>query len=159
MVAASAEAWWPWRANRSAAQPKGSPQATLPGGRRWRACVRAGVRRRPLHAAEFHRAAALEQRPAEGATIVGADAGDHPLLCENVIVRGVTVRSFGPNNDGCDPESCRDVLIETGAFETGDYCIAIKSGRNDDGRLAALLGRHRDPPLHDEEWPLRRDDR
>jgi polygalacturonase len=49
-------------------------------------------------------------------------------------VRGVTVRSHGPNNDGCDPESCRDVLIERCTFDTGDDCIALKSGRNADGR-------------------------
>ena len=39
-----------------------------------------------------------------------------------------------PNNDGCDPESCRDVLIERCTFDTGDDCIALKSGRNADGR-------------------------
>ena len=58
----------------------------------------------------------------------------HPLLCTNVIVRGVDIVSHGANNDGCDPESCRDVLIEKCLFDTGDDCIAIKSGRNDDGR-------------------------
>ena len=42
--------------------------------------------------------------------------------------------SHGPNNDGCDPECCRDVLIENCLFDTGDDCIAIKSGRNNDGR-------------------------
>jgi len=58
----------------------------------------------------------------------------HPVLCRNVIVRGVKINSHGPNNDGCDPESCRDVLIEKCTFDTGDDCIALKSGRNDDGR-------------------------
>jgi polygalacturonase len=58
----------------------------------------------------------------------------HPVLCRGVIVRDVTIRSHGPNNDGCDPESCRDVLIEGCTFDTGDDCIALKSGRNDDGR-------------------------
>lgn len=57
----------------------------------------------------------------------------HPLLCENVIVRGVRMESHGPNNDGCDPESCNKVLIENCYFNTGDDCIAIKSGRNKDG--------------------------
>jgi polygalacturonase len=56
------------------------------------------------------------------------------VLCTNVIVRGVKVVSHGPNNDGCDPECCRDVLIEDCVFDTGDDCIAIKSGRNRDGR-------------------------
>jgi polygalacturonase len=58
----------------------------------------------------------------------------HPVLCTNVMVRRVKIRSHGPNNDGCDPESCRDVLIEGCEFDTGDDCIAIKSGRNADGR-------------------------
>jgi unsaturated rhamnogalacturonyl hydrolase len=58
----------------------------------------------------------------------------HPTLSTNVIVRGVDILSHGPNNDGCDPECCRDVLIEDCVFDTGDDCIAIKSGRNNDGR-------------------------
>ena len=58
----------------------------------------------------------------------------HPLLCESVIVRGVNVYNRGPNGDGCDPESCKNVLIENCTFDTGDDCIAIKSGRNRDGR-------------------------
>ena len=58
----------------------------------------------------------------------------HPVLSTNVTIRGVTIVSHGPNNDGCDPESCRDVLIENCTFDTGDDCIAIKSGRNADGR-------------------------
>jgi polygalacturonase len=58
----------------------------------------------------------------------------HPVLCENVTVRGVSVISHGPNSDGCDPESCKNVLIENCTFDTGDDCIAIKSGRDHDGR-------------------------
>jgi polygalacturonase len=58
----------------------------------------------------------------------------NPVLCRNVTVRGVKIASFGRNNDGCDPESSTDVLIEGCVFETGDDCIAIKSGRNRDGR-------------------------
>ncbi len=58
----------------------------------------------------------------------------HPLMCESLIVRGVHVFNRGPNGDGCDPESCKNVLIENCFFDTGDDCIAIKSGRNADGR-------------------------
>ena len=61
----------------------------------------------------------------------------HPVLSSNVIVRGVSVASLGPNSDGCDPESSTDVLIEDTLFDTGDDCIAIKSGRNADGRRLA----------------------
>jgi polygalacturonase len=58
----------------------------------------------------------------------------HPVTTESLIVRGLTIRSAGPNSDGCDPESCNNVLIENCLFDTGDDCIAIKSGRNNDGR-------------------------
>lgn len=58
----------------------------------------------------------------------------HPLFCESLTVRGVKVSSHGPNSDGCDPESSKNVLIENCIFDTGDDCIAIKSGRNADGR-------------------------
>ena len=58
----------------------------------------------------------------------------HPTLCTNVTIRRVTVIGHGPNTDGADPESCRDVLIEDCVFDTGDDCIALKSGRNADGR-------------------------
>lgn len=58
----------------------------------------------------------------------------HPVLSQNFTARGVQIRSHGPNNDGCDPESSRDILIEKCVFDTGDDCIAIKSGRNGDGR-------------------------
>ncbi len=58
----------------------------------------------------------------------------HPLFCNDLIVRRVKVNNHGPNGDGCDPESCNRVLIEGCTFNTGDDCIAIKSGRNTDGR-------------------------
>ena len=58
----------------------------------------------------------------------------HPLFSKNITVRGVKVYNEGPNGDGCDPESCENVLIENCVFHTGDDCIAIKSGRNGDGR-------------------------
>lgn len=71
----------------------------------------------------------------EGVTIVNSPMWElHPVLCTNVIVRNVKINSHGPNNDGCDPESCTDVLIENCDFDTGDDCMAIKSGRNADGR-------------------------
>ena len=62
----------------------------------------------------------------------------HPLMCENLTVRGLHIQNNGPNGDGCDPESCNYVLIEDCYFDTGDDCIAIKSGRNRDGRTAGI---------------------
>ncbi len=58
----------------------------------------------------------------------------HPMKSNNVIIDGVTVTSHGPNNDGCDPEYSKNVVIRNCNFNTGDDCIAIKSGRDADGR-------------------------
>jgi polygalacturonase len=71
----------------------------------------------------------------DGVTIQNSPMWEiHPVLCRNVTVQNVKINSHGPNNDGCDPESCTDVLIKDCYFDTGDDCIAIKSGRNADGR-------------------------
>src|SRR4030042_268169 len=58
----------------------------------------------------------------------------HPVLSRNITIKDVTVDGSGPNNDGCDPECCKDVLIKGCSFNTGDDCIAIKAGRNNDAR-------------------------
>lgn len=71
----------------------------------------------------------------EGVTILNSPFWVlHPLMCEDLIVDGVHVYNRGPNGDGCDPESCKNVIIQNCRFDTGDDCIAIKSGRNNDGR-------------------------
>jgi polygalacturonase len=75
----------------------------------------------------------------EGVTLLNAPFWQvHPVLCTNVTVRGLTIDSNGPNTDGCDPDACRDVLIENCSFNTGDDCIAINSGRNRDGRRVGV---------------------
>lgn len=71
----------------------------------------------------------------EGVTLVNSPMWQvHPVMCTNVTVRKLQINADGPNTDGCDPESCTDVLIQECLFNTGDDCIAIKSGRNADGR-------------------------
>lgn len=60
----------------------------------------------------------------------------NPVMCRSITVDGVTLFSHGPNNDGCDPESCNGVHICNCRFDTGDDCISLKSGRDRDGRLA-----------------------
>jgi polygalacturonase len=79
----------------------------------------------------------------EGVTIRNSPMWEiNPVLCRNVTVRDVRISSHGPNNDGCDPESSTDVLIDNCEFDTGDDCIAIKSGRNRDGRRVAIPSRN-----------------
>ena len=64
----------------------------------------------------------------------------NPVLCTNFTARGVTIDTHGYNNDGCDPENCNYVLIENCFFNTGDDCIAVKAGRNRDGRELGEAG-------------------
>lgn len=58
----------------------------------------------------------------------------HPTLCKNVTVDGVTTNHAGSNTDGCDPECCDHVVIKNSTLRAGDDNIAIKSGRDADGR-------------------------
>ena len=62
----------------------------------------------------------------------------HPFRSKYVTVDNVSVISHGPNNDGCNPEYSKNVHIKNCLFDTGDDCIAIKSGRNEDGRRVAI---------------------
>src|SRR6516165_3333184 len=56
----------------------------------------------------------------------------HPIACHDVVIRDVYANSLGPNNDGFDPEACSYVLVDGVTFNTGDDCIAIKSGKDND---------------------------
>jgi polygalacturonase len=60
----------------------------------------------------------------------------HPLLCENVIIRNLTVRNpwYSQNGDGLDLESCKNALVYNNNFDVGDDGICFKSGKNEDGR-------------------------
>ncbi len=60
----------------------------------------------------------------------------HPLMCENLIVRNVTVRNpwYSQNGDGIDIESCKNVWVYDNSFDVGDDAICIKSGKDADGR-------------------------
>jgi polygalacturonase len=135
---AGPEHWWPWKAD-------GHPQSQRPDRDRLFAEAEAGVpvAERVYGAGHYLRPSFVqtyrcENVLIEGVTIVNSPMWViHPVLSRNVIVRGVKVDSAGPNNDGCNPESSTDVLIEGCLFDTGDDCIAIKSGRNADGRRLA----------------------
>jgi hypothetical protein len=57
--------------------------------------------------------------------------GLHMLGCENVLVDGVTVnnRLDVPNDDGIDPDHCRNVEIRNCRLTCGDDAVVIKSTR------------------------------
>ncbi|MBP8304450.1 MAG: glycoside hydrolase family 28 protein [Phycisphaerae bacterium] len=140
---ASAETWW-GLGRRAAAGPGGGPP--LLGGRQ---LIEMGEKGVPVEQRVFGAAGSL--RPnfivpyrckdilIEDVRIVNSPMWEiNPVLCSNITVRGVNVFSHGPNNDGCNPDSCRDVLIEDCVFDTGDDCIAIKSGKDADGRRVGV---------------------
>ncbi len=58
----------------------------------------------------------------------------HLTYCDHVIVRNLKVLTTGgPNTDGLNIDSSKNVLIEHCFFNTGDDCICMKSGINEDG--------------------------
>jgi polygalacturonase len=63
----------------------------------------------------------------------------HPVGCENLVVDGISIINpeSGPNTDGVNPESCRNVRISNCFIDTGDDCITLKSGKDEEGRLKA----------------------
>jgi polygalacturonase len=60
----------------------------------------------------------------------------HPTLCTNVTVDSVhtDASTAHSNTDGCDPECCDHVIIKNSVLGAHDDNIAIKSGRDADGR-------------------------
>ena len=133
--------WWPWKGSRDHGWKTGDPQQQ-PARDRLGQMAEAGtpVAQRLFADGSWMRPQFIQPYRCrnvliEDVRIVNSPMWEiHPVLCTNVTVRRVRIKSHGPNNDGCDPESCRDVLIEACEFDTGDDCIAIKSGRNADGR-------------------------
>lgn len=61
----------------------------------------------------------------------------HPTFCDNLTIRGLTIRSSERGRDGIDIDSCRHVRIESCDIATGDDCISLKSGRGLEGAMLA----------------------
>jgi polygalacturonase len=149
---ANCEHWWPWAGRQACGWKQGDGSARVAR----TALIDMVAKNTPVAQRIFGEGSYL--RPnfiqphrcqnvlIEGVTLKNSPMWQlHPLLCTNVTVRRVKVEreanptnATGPNTDGCDPESCKDVLIEDCVFVTGDDCIAIKSGRNNDGRRVTV---------------------
>ena len=138
---ADCEHWWPWKARENCGWRPGVPRQD----EARNALFEMGATDVPIEKRIFGEGHYL--RPnlfgpcrsknilLEGVTVKDSPMFEvSPLLCSNVTIRNVNIVGHGPNTDGCDPDSCTDVLIENCTFDTGDDCIAIKSGRNADGR-------------------------
>ncbi len=140
----SNDAWWPWKGKKEYGWKEGTPSQ-----------LDKEVGRAALDNWEKNQAPLFERRAGDGyylrpqfvsvincyrfllqdVKIINSPFWVvNPILSKDVIIRGIHIESLGPNSDGCDPESCKNVLIENCIFDTGDDCIALKSGRNSDGR-------------------------
>ena len=138
---ANREYWWPWKGEEEDGWSEGEPRQHEARDRlRQMVAEEIPVEERVFGEGSYLRPSFIqpyrcENILIEGVRIVNSPMWEiHPVLSRNVTVRDVEVVSHGPNNDGCNPESCTDVLIEGCHFDTGDDCIALKSGRNADGR-------------------------
>jgi polygalacturonase len=135
--------WWPWKGRSNCGWKAGDPEQDSDRNNLL-AMVERGVpvSERVFGPGHYLRPQFIQPYRCENVLIEGVRLLNapmwqvHPVLCTNVTIKDlyVQVSSLGPNTDGCDPESCRDVLITNCYFDTGDDCIAIKAGRNADGR-------------------------
>ncbi len=135
--------WWPWKGRKDYGWQEGMPHQNEAGNRAalFEMAERGvPVEQRLFGEGHYLRPQFVQPYRCENVLIQGVSIVNspmwilNPVLCNNVTIDGVSVESQGPNSDGCDPESSKNVLIKNCFFNTGDDCIAIKSGRNADGR-------------------------
>ena len=72
----------------------------------------------------------------------------HMVYCNHISMNRVTINSkydengnrYGNifNGDGFDPDSCRDVCVFHSDITSQDDCIAVKSGRDEEGRAVGI---------------------
>ncbi|MGD7060045.1 glycoside hydrolase family 28 protein [Bacillus altitudinis] len=132
--------WWPWKYGTNGQPSQDRDRQLL----FEMAEKRIPVEERVFGEGHYLRSSFIQPYNCQNILIEGVTVKDspmwqiHPVLSENVIVRAVNIIGHGPNTDGVNPESCRHVLIEDCYFDNGDDCIAIKSGRNEDGRRIGI---------------------
>lgn len=62
----------------------------------------------------------------------------HYIYSNNITCHDLNITTYGiRNGDGIDPDSSTDCYIYNCTFDTGDDCIAIKSGKNPEGFFVA----------------------
>ncbi len=91
----------------------------------------------------------IEARNTENIVISNVSLGKGPywnvhfIYCDNVLVHGCNINTRGIHNgDGLNPDSSTNVTVFDCSFDTGDNCIAIKSGRNPEGNVVNRPTKH-----------------
>lgn len=135
------EHWWPWKGNAEDGWKKGMPtQAKARDSLHTLMRKKTDPLQRIFGDGHYLRPSMFQPYNCKNVLLSGLKLINSPMwfvsptMCENVIIEKLHIESHGPNTDGCDPEACKNVLIKDCYFDTGDDCIAIKSGRDEDGR-------------------------
>lgn len=135
------ENWWPWKGKSEYGWEEGEPHQAEARNKLFQMAEDGvPVEERRFGEGSYLRPSFIQPYESQNILIQGVKLIDspmwfiNPVLSENVTIEDVTVVGHGPNNDGANPESSKNVLIKDSHFDTGDDCIAIKSGRNADGR-------------------------
>lgn len=135
------EHWWPWKGEAVHGWIKGMPtQAKARDSLHVLMRNKTNPRERIFGDGHYLRPYMLQPYNCKNVLISGVKMINSPMwfvsptMCTNVIIEKLHIESHGPNTDGCDPEACKNVWIKDCYFDTGDDCIAIKSGRDEDGR-------------------------
>ena len=133
---ADCEHWWPWKGRDQCGWKKGGPNQSQDRKLLFEMAEKGvPVEQRIFGEGHYLRPQFIQPYRCKNVLIEGVTLRNspmwqvHPVLCSNVTVRGMTItgaspnRESAPNTDGCDPESCTDVLIKDCNFDTGDDCI------------------------------------
>ncbi|MBT2258997.1 glycoside hydrolase family 28 protein [Priestia megaterium] len=135
------EHWWPWKGKKEFGWKEGEPNQQQDRDLLFKmAEEKVPVKERVFGKEHYLRPSFIQPYHSKnimikGVTILNSPMWQiNPVLSEHILIDDVKIIGLGPNNDGVDPESSKNVLIKDSYFDNGDDCIAIKSGRNADGR-------------------------
>ena len=113
------------------------PDKTRPGTKSNEVLRELGAKLVPIEERVFYfKPNMIEPYECENVLIEGVTLVDYPFWCihptfsNNVTVRKVRLDSHNSNNDGINPDSSTDVLIEDCWLDQSDDAIAIKAGRD-----------------------------
>ena len=122
------QVWWPWAKRQPGMTQLWEMGKTgVPVDQRIFGTVEAGVRPPFVHFID------CKNVFMEGVTLIDGPSWNlHPVFCENMIIRNIKISAHGPNNDGIDPDGCKNMLIEDCDIDAGDDAICLKSGRDEE---------------------------
>jgi polygalacturonase len=148
--------WWPWRGKEEFGWSPGQPEQSVSIARlRAQAAEGVVLQEQVYGEGGCLRLSLIQAYHTRNVLIDGVTLTNapwwmiHGLFSSNVTIRNVTSASLGPNNDGCDLESCDHVLVERCVFRQRDDKVVVKSGFGRDGVVGAPGARRPPRPSTD----------